>query len=129
LKITPLRAGNQIKVLIVDDSPLITERIAEMVRELPCVTDVFTSADYTGALNIITEKIPEIILLDIHLPQKSGIDLLRYTRINYPGIKIIMVTNKASDYYRDLCNELGSHYFIDKSKEFEHIPGIIESYG
>ena len=117
----------QIKVLVVDDSLLITERIAEMVSELPCVSEVFVSTDYTGALQVIKEDMPDIILLDIHLPQKSGIDLLRFTRTNYPSIKIMMVTNKATEYYRELCNELGSHYFIDKSKEFETIPGIIQS--
>ena len=120
--------AKQLKVLVVDDSVLITERLSEMVGELGCVSDVFISGDYTGAIKTIIENTPDLVLLDIHLPEKSGIEVLQYARKNYPAVKIIMVTNNAAGYHRELCHELGSHHFIDKSEEFETIPQLIESY-
>ena len=65
-------------------------------------------------------------MLDIQLPGKNGIELLSFVKSRYPQIKIIIVTNRASDYYRDLCNEMGANSFIDKSTEFEKIPELIE---
>jgi DNA-binding NarL/FixJ family response regulator len=67
------------------------------------------------------------VLLDIHLGDKSGIDLLMHIKKEYPFIKVMMVSNKASQYYRDLCAEYGADYFIDKSKEFDQIAPIIKS--
>jgi DNA-binding NarL/FixJ family response regulator len=113
---------------LVDDAVLITKRLAETLGEVEEVSDIFVAHDFDSALhNIVTEK-PNIILLDIHLPGKNGLELLELVRNDFKDIKVIMVTNKASQYYRDLCLQLGCHYFIDKSKEFEKIPSIIKSY-
>ena len=117
-----LPAAKKINVLIVDDSELITDRIAALINEVSCVSKVFVSDSYAGAMKIIDEKQLEVALLDIHLPQKSGIDLLHYLRKSYPSVKVMMVTNKASDYYRVLCKDLGADHFIDKSREFENDP-------
>lgn len=128
IKLLKLITKNNIKVLIVDDSLLITVRLEEMVKEIACVSDVFVSTKYEDALALINEVLPQIILLDIHLNKDSGLDMLTYIRSNYPSIKVIMVTNKASKYYRTLCKKLGSHGFVDKSEEFESIPALIESH-
>jgi DNA-binding NarL/FixJ family response regulator len=99
-----------------------------MIREINCVSEVLISNNATSAIKIVENNHPDMILLDIHLPDKSGIELLDHFIKNYPDIKVIMVTNKASQYYRELCLGLGAHHFIDKSKEFEMIPSIIETY-
>ena len=128
IKFLTLLSKNKIKVLIVDDSLLITVRLEEMVNEIACVSEVFVSTKYADAVTLINEVQPQIILLDIHLNKDSGLDLLAYIRTNFPTIKVIMVTNKASKYYRNLCKNLGSHGFVDKSEEFERIPGMIEAH-
>lgn len=92
------------------------------------MSDIFVAHDYGSALQYIERKNPDMILLDIHLPDKSGLELLELVRKEYEHIKVLMVTNKASQYYKDLCLQIGCHHFIDKSKEFETIPAIIKSY-
>ena len=99
-----------------------------MVKEIGCVSDVFIAVNYTDAIALMEKVNPRIILLDIHLDNESGLDLLTHIRTNYPETKIIMVTNKASKYYRNLCKKMGCHGFIDKSEEFERIPAMIESH-
>jgi DNA-binding NarL/FixJ family response regulator len=99
-----------------------------MIREVSCVSDIFIAHEGDTALKNIQTLQLDMVLLDIHLPDKSGIEILEYIVNNYPHIKVIMVTNKASQYYRGLCMDIGAHYFIDKSKEFEKIPSIIETY-
>ncbi|MCY7292320.1 MAG: response regulator [Ferruginibacter sp.] len=116
------------KVLIVDDSLLITVRLKEMVKEIGCVSDVFVCTNYADAIALLQEVKPQIILLDIHLDKDSGLDILGHVCTNHPTIKVIMVTNKASKYYRNLCKKMGSHGFVDKSEEFEKLPSIIEGY-
>jgi DNA-binding NarL/FixJ family response regulator len=112
----------------VDDAVLITQRISEMLKELSFVNEVLVAHSFEDGLQTIETKKPNIILLDIHLPDKSGIELLVDIKKDYPAIKVLMVTNKVSPYYKELCMEKGADHFIDKSKEFEKIPVILEKY-
>lgn len=119
---------NKLHVLIIEDTVLVLERIKEMVSDLPCISKVSTATGLEEALLAIQAGIPDVILLDIHLHQKtSGIDILKLVNAEHPSVKVIIVSNKATDYYKQICRDNGAHAFIDKSKEFEQIPSIIES--
>jgi DNA-binding NarL/FixJ family response regulator len=113
---------------LVDDAILITKRIAEMLNDIEGIADILISNSYASALENLTTNEIDIVLLDIHLPEQSGIELLELIRREYDNIKVLMVTNKVSQYYKDLCTEKGAHHFIDKSKEFETIPVIVQAY-
>ena len=113
-----------ITVLIVDDSPLIITKITELLSDIDCITTKHTSS-YESFIAMKEDCNPDIILLDINLPGKSGIELLQFARENLPATKVVMVSNQSSDYYKKLCIALGAYNFIDKSKEFESIPSII----
>lgn len=119
---------NSYKILIVDDSALVVDRLFENLHEMKCVDKLFSAHSYPEAVNQIIQQPPHFVLLDIQLPGKNGIELLSFIKQNYPNIVTIMLTNMVSDYYKDLCNNIGADYFIDKSSEFEKIPGIIETY-
>jgi DNA-binding NarL/FixJ family response regulator len=113
---------------LVDDAILITKRIAEMLNDIEGIADILISNSYASAIENLTTNEIGIVLLDIHLPEQSGIELLELVRRDYDNIKVLMVTNKVSQYYKDLCKEKGAHHFIDKSKEFETIPAIVQAY-
>ena len=115
------------KILIVDDSALIVKRLTDMLSELEGLDWIKSADNYKDAVQLIETAKPGILLLDINLPHKSGIDILRISKEQTPSIKVIMITNQANDYYRKLCMLLGADYFIDKSKEFEQIAGIISA--
>jgi DNA-binding NarL/FixJ family response regulator len=117
----------KISVLLVDDALLITKRISDMLQEIEFIGDIFVAPSFLHATEILEKNKPDLVLLDIHLSDKSGIELLTFLHDSYPDTKVIMVSNKASEYYRELCAAKGSHKFVDKSKEFEMIPTIIES--
>jgi len=112
-------------ILIVDDSPMIVQRITEMLEELGNPGIISKAGSYSEAIQFINNNHPDILLLDINLPDKSGIEILRISKEKDPSVKVIMITNQANEYYKKLCFRLGADYFIDKSKEFEKIAGII----
>lgn len=118
---------SQKTILVVDDSPLIIRRLLEMLREIPNVGWIRNAGSYQEAMQLIKEFHPRILLLDINLPDKSGIEILRNAKENTPSVKVIMITNQANEYYQKLCVKLGADYFVDKTKEFEQIAGIIAS--
>ncbi len=98
-----------------------------MLNELENLEWIKKAGNYSEAIQLITNTEPNILLLDINLPDKSGIDILRITKENNSSSRVIMITNQANEYYRKLCMRLGADYFIDKTKEFEQIAEIIET--
>ena len=114
-------------VLIVDDSPLILTKITELLEEFRAITTLKTCGSYAHAVHELDTCLPKIALLDINLPDKSGIELLKYVKAKSPETTVIMFTNHSTSYYRTLCLNLGANYFLDKSQDFDNIPLILTS--
>ena len=119
--------NKKLRVLIVDDSELVIKKIKELLEGCECIDQIITAPSYQRAVELIDLEKPDVVLLDINLPFKSGIDVLNYIKTKSYLTRIIMVTNQAGDYYKDLCFKLGADYFIDKSKHFDTLPVIISS--
>jgi DNA-binding NarL/FixJ family response regulator len=114
-------------ILIVDDSLIITERLQMMLMGLKNIGAIASAGGYPLAVQLLMDVRFDIVSLDINLPGKSGIELLRHIKAAYPQIVVIMLTNQSSDYYRTICKRLGADYFMDKSTEFDNVPSIIYS--
>ncbi|MEP7163421.1 MAG: response regulator [Ferruginibacter sp.] len=114
-------------LLIVDDSLLIIERLVDVMKDHESVKKVLIATGYNEAVEMLSKIEADIVLLDIQLAGKNGIDLLKFIVKEYPEIKVIMCSNLSTDYYIKLCKKIGARYFVDKSKDFELIPGILAS--
>lgn len=112
-------------ILIVDDSQIIYQRLRLLLKEVKGVENIFYAGNIGEAEQILRQATVDVALLDIHLPGKNGIDLLKVIKKEYPSVKVIMITNYADVHYRDVCKKLGADHFIDKSKDFSLIPGLI----
>ena len=64
-------------VLIVDDSILVMERMIPVMEEIDNISFVVHAATYQEGLEVLSRLTPDVVLLDINLPDKSGIELLR----------------------------------------------------
>jgi DNA-binding NarL/FixJ family response regulator len=114
-------------LLIIDSSLFIIERLVSMLNEVKIIEKIFSASEYHEAIGILQKEKTDIVLLDIHLPGKNGIDLLNHIVINFPETQVIVLSNLVSEYYQKLCKKSGAFYFIDKSKDFDKIPEVILS--
>jgi len=119
---------NEKTILLVDDSPIIITRVKALLEDEGVTGTIRSAENYATALSQLAEGLPHLLILDINLPGKNGIELLKYARANYPSLTVIMLTNQSTDYNRTMCTRLGASHFIDKSTEFEQLPSIIASY-
>lgn len=101
-------------------------RLALLIRESGSEGQIFMTETYEDALNCIAEHEPDIVFLDIHLQNKSGIELLKVIRLSGWTCKVIMLTNETKKAYKKQCERLGSINFLDKSHDFENIPELIK---
>lgn len=108
-----------------DESVLITERLIGILEELENIQIILQAASYGEAIDIIREVEPDVVLLDIYLPDRTGLELLKLIREQYPSIETAVITNNSTENYRNICKKLGAHHFFDKSKDFDLIPKMI----
>ncbi|HEY4062955.1 MAG TPA: response regulator [Puia sp.] len=114
-------------VLIVDDSILITERIIPILEDMENISFVLHAGSYKEGLESLSRLSPDMVLLDINLPDKSGIELLRVIRERKMEIAVLMISNHADTYYREICQKLGARAFLDKSNDMDLIPMILNA--
>lgn len=119
---------NEKQLLIVDDSNVIVSRLKGLLQGLPGLPPIVEAHSYAETLQQLTTTPPDIVLLDINLPDRNGIELLRHIRRHHPAVIVIMISNQGGMFYRDLCLRLGAAHYVDKSTEFELIPTLISSY-
>lgn len=109
-----------VRVLIVDDSAPVRSRLAAMLRDAGL--DVVGEADSaTAALQLARALLPEAVVLDLHLPDGNGMNILRALKSLAPPPVIAVLTNMAQTGYRDRCMALGADHFLDKSRDFDQL--------
>ncbi|MBN1198643.1 MAG: response regulator transcription factor [Bacteroidales bacterium] len=114
-------------ILIVDDSELIRKRLVELIREFEEPTNIALAGNATEAYSACSERYPDVIILDIHLPGENGIKILEKIRKKNKEVKILILTNFPYPQYRKKCMELGTDFFLDKTNEFASIRGIMRT--
>jgi len=114
-------------IVLVDDSKIVRERIFNLVSDLPNVKVVGEAGNSIEAIACVKNLQPDLVILDIKMPGDTGIEVLRKLKINYPSLKIIMLTNYPLPQYKAKCIEYGADHFLNKSDEFEKLADIILS--
>ena len=114
------------KVYVVDDSDFVRERVIEMLSELEEVEIVGETGDPREALAAIRRTVPDAVILDIRLPGRSGVEVLRDLKKEEPSPIVIILTNYPYPQYQKECTDAGADYFLNKSTEFNKIAKVLK---
>ncbi|MFZ1532515.1 MAG: response regulator transcription factor [Chitinophagaceae bacterium] len=118
---------NRIKVLVVDDHPMVLEGMRSMLTQINFVDIVGTAANAYEAIELIKAAAPDIVITDINMPEISGIELTLKIKKEFPEIKVIaMSTFKERSYITQMIQNGASGYLI-KSASKEEIEEAILS--
>ncbi|MBN2906997.1 MAG: response regulator [Rhodobacteraceae bacterium] len=101
-------------VLLIEDEPNIIEAIRFLLSRDGWQVD--THSDGTTALEKVMEKRPDIVILDVMLPGRSGFDILRDIRADadLAALPVLMLTAKGQVKDRELAERLGASRFMAK---------------
>ena len=114
-----------VSVLITDDSSIVRERLCALCREEMNVRVVGEAATAGEAWELFLERRPAAVVLDIQLPDGSGIELLQRIKSVDPGCLVVMLTNYHDTIFRNECQRLGADHFLCKTTEFEQVAGLL----
>lgn len=98
-------------VLVVEDDPVMAEVVAATLRRAGASTSV--SATAMGALDAIAAHSPTVVLLDLNLPDASGLDLLESFR-RHSDVPVLVLTGTADPSFRDSAIKAGASEFLLK---------------
>ena len=125
MSLRPMRVGREpayshcVKVLVVDDVTRVRARLAAMLGEVPGVTVVIEADGIAAAIHALYAREPDVIVLDLHLREESGLWLAARVKRERPGVLLVMMTNQPTLPMRRQCLALGVDHFFDKSRDFE----------
>jgi DNA-binding NarL/FixJ family response regulator len=117
----PSDPSPHLRVFVVESSPLIRERLEDMLASIEGVYSVGHAAGADEAIHEILDLHPHAVVLDVRLTQGTGFDVLRALREQAPEIAVYMLSNFATEPYRRLAARLGVAGFFDKTTQFEHV--------
>ena len=112
-------------IVLADDSDMILMRLQEMLAGIDFVNIVGVSKNGKDALKTIIEKKPDLAIVDIKMPEMSGLDVLKEVRKTDKNLKFIILTFFVLEQYKKTAIDSGVNYFLSKADDFDKIEDII----
>ncbi|HKU76470.1 MAG TPA: response regulator transcription factor [Pyrinomonadaceae bacterium] len=110
-----MSSKSPIRVFSVDDHPLLREGIAALVNSQPDMVLIAQGATGAEAVQLFKEQLPDVTLLDLRLPDMSGIDVLIAIRSQFPDARIIMLTTFEGDVEVQRALQAGARGYLLKN--------------
>ena len=101
-------------ILVVDDHALIRKGLRQLLEDQPDFEVSGEAANGLQAISILRAQHYDLVLLDIALPDKHGIDVLKQIRAEHPDIKVIVLSAYPEDQYGLRALKLGAMGYINK---------------
>ena len=120
-------SNEKFKALIVEDHSAQRKSIRELLLGLFPFMVVMEAKDGRGALLSVNAEIPNLIFMDIKLPDGNGLELTRLIKKEHPETSIVIITNHNLPEYREAALECGGDLFIPKdSMNSETVRYLVE---
>jgi DNA-binding NarL/FixJ family response regulator len=113
-----MHTHNLIRILTVDDHPLLRKGIASMVNAEPDLKLIAEASNGTEALDIFRAERPDVTLMDLQMPGIDGVDTIQAIRAEFPEARIIVLTTYSGDMQVLRALKAGARGYILKG----HVP-------
>jgi DNA-binding NarL/FixJ family response regulator len=115
------------KILVVDDHTMLRSGLRQTLAQQPGFSLVGEAATGQDALKLVRETQPDLVLLDVHLPDLGGLEISRRILAEHPATKIIIFSSDAARTLVDEALELGVCGYVSKTSSVEELISAISS--
>ncbi len=115
-----------IKVLIADNHPIVRlgiRQVLESSSEIEVIADVSTTKELFNTLKTVT---PDVVILEMDIPEINGIATLRKMKLEFPDIKTLMYSGQSEDVYALSTIRAGAFGYLSKTADLEYIISAVK---
>jgi DNA-binding NarL/FixJ family response regulator len=117
--------SKKIKVLIVDDHPLMREGIAAVIQGEKDIVVVAEASDGKEAIELFRAHVPDVTLIDLQMPVMNGIDAIKAIRLEFPASHFIVLTTYQGDAQALRALKAGATGYLLKNMIWKDLPESI----
>lgn len=110
-----------IKVLIADNHPIVRlgiRSVLDSASDFEVIADVATT---TELFNVLKKSTPDVVILEMDIPEINGIATLRKIKQDYPEIKVLIYSGQSEDVYALSTIRAGAFGYLSKTAEVDYI--------
>jgi len=120
-----VRADGRIRVLIVDDHRYLREGVKALLAEEPSVEVVGEASDGHEAIELVARERPDVVLLDVAMPNMDGIEAAGRLRRDHPQLRIIALSTFGHDDMGEQMVRAGADAYVCKSDPADELLGAV----
>ncbi|MBL8510305.1 MAG: response regulator transcription factor [Betaproteobacteria bacterium] len=115
-----------IRIIIVDDHAIVRRGIRDILIETPGITICGEAQDYTELRQCLRNTEADLVLLDINLPGKNGIEILKILHDQYPKLRVLVLSTHPEDQYALRALKAGAYGYLNKNGAPEQLIDAIQ---
>lgn len=104
----------KLRVLVVDDHPMVLQGLRTMLHEAGDIDVVATAADAAAAIAVVRHTALDLVLSDMALPDKTGLELLKMIKAEQPKLAVLMLSMYAEEVFAVRALKLGASGYLTK---------------
>jgi two-component system invasion response regulator UvrY len=109
------------KILICEDHKIVREGLRQILQKMEGVTSIEEAGNGDDALDLIKKEVFDIVLLDISLPDKSGLEVLQEIKAKWPAINVLILSMHPQEQYAIRALKLGAAGYLTKDTASEEL--------
>jgi two-component system, NarL family, invasion response regulator UvrY len=109
------------KILICDDHKIVREGLMKILQPLHDISQIEEAKDGSEVLSILSNSIFDIIIMDISLPGRSGLEILQLVKERWPSVNVLMLSMHPEEQYAIRALKLGASGYLTKDSASEEL--------
>lgn len=109
------------KILVADDHTVVRKGLMQIVKDMPEVSVVDEAANATEVMQKVENKTYDLLVLDISMPGKSGLDVLKELKLSFPDLHVLMLSTYPEDLYAVRALKAGASGYLNKNTASEEL--------
>lgn len=118
-----------LRVLLVEDSPLVQSHLVDLVESVPGLELIATAETAWGAIASTRHLEPDVVILDVLLRAGSALDVLRAITVGGSRCAVIVYTDDDTDLFRCYCCTAGVDWFLSRPRDASRLEALLRCIG